>query len=209
MSPYQGGTEDALSVPVIAYRGLWDKFARPRSLGALQRSYRRGVPTLVRPGGEVNVSAVLELVADPPINRRRLPLFLIADGLSAVTVSEVSDLRSQDIFAIDANGPSDTTWPIYRRNSDAWLVAGCYVPVDAGRRGLTAEDLGSDQRMLDTIIFESANVIDDGAVSSQLTHHDDKVLASLRTLVGPKIQIMRVSDLVELDLLVRCAREAA
>jgi hypothetical protein len=210
MSPFQpASTEDALSIPVIAYRGLWDKFARPCSLGAVQRSYLRGVPTLVRCGDEVNIFAVLELVASPSINRRRRPLFLMTDGLPAVTVSQVSDVHLPDIFAIDTNGPSDRAWPIHRQSSGAWLVAGCYVPVGAWRRGLTAEDLGSDQRTLETVVFESSNVIDDVAVSSRLIHHDDKVLASIRTLVGPKVQMMRASDLVELDLLIRCTREAA
>ena len=73
---------DSLKLPVIAFRGLWDKFAGPRSLGALRRSYQRGVPSLVRCGYEgVDLADAIDVINDPAINAQRLPLYLITpDG---------------------------------------------------------------------------------------------------------------------------------
>jgi len=207
---------DALAVPVVAFRGLWDKFAGPCSLGAVRRSYLRGVPSLVRCGdGGLDLSDVLALVVDTAVNRRRQPLYLITHGQPSATVAPLPDMPWLDVFAVDMTVPTDATSPIYRWRSGALSLIGCYVPVGAWRRGLAAEDFVADQRRLETILLESSDVIDDVAQLSRLAHLDDaKAVASVRALVGAAIhggptQIVRVSDLVELDLLDRCIREAA
>jgi hypothetical protein len=207
---------DALAVPLIAFRGLWDKFAGPCSLGAIRRSYLRGVPSLVRCGdGGLDLSDVLAFIVDPAVNRRQLPLYLITHGQPLATVAPLPDMPWLDVFAIDITAPADATSPIYRWRSGALSLIGCYVPVVAWRRGLAAEDFVADHQRIETILLESSDVIDDVAASSRLAHLDDaKAVASVRALVGAGIhggstQIVRVSDLVELDLLDRCIREAA
>jgi hypothetical protein len=207
---------DALALPLVAFRGLWDKFAGPCSLGALRRSYSRGVPSLVRCGdGGLDLADVLALVADPAVNRRRLPLYLITHGQPSATVALLPDMPWLDVFAIDMTLPADATSPIYRWRSGALSLIGCYVPVAAWRRGLATEDFVADQRRIETILLESSDVIDEVAASPRLAHMDDaRAVTSVRALVeagisrGPT-QIVRVSDLVELDLLDRCIREAA
>jgi hypothetical protein len=212
---------DALLLPVIALRGLWDRFAPPGSLGALQRAYLRGVPSLVRwDDGDAPLTNALRIVADPTVNCRRQPLYLTTDGPPSTGPGRAPAPSWMGTFAIDARSPADETRVVYRRRARAdarhegracaWSPIGRYVPVAAWIRGLTGDDFAGDTEPLHAVWFESANVAPAATWSSRPAGGADTgVLAAIRAIVGPRVQVVRVSDLVELDLLDRSLREAA
>ncbi len=207
---HDAGRGDALSLPMIAFRGLLDKFAGPLTPGAICRSYLRGVPSLVRCADEREVRSALEFLTSHEFNRTRHPILLVVDGSPSVVVPEIPSDLSLDFFAIDGSALFDRTYPIYRWIDAAWCPVGTYIPIAAYLRGLTAEDLAvaADESLL--VMFESVNVIDDVRLSpSPEGLNDDAVYASVRSLVGATAEVFRVSDLVELDWLQQRIREAA
>jgi hypothetical protein len=200
----------ALSLPMIAFRGLWDKFAPPLTPEAICRSYLRGVPSLVRCADEREVQSALEFLSSTEFNRARLPILLVFDGAPSIVVPDIPSNVALDLFAIDGGALFDRTYPIYRWIDAAWCPVGTYIPISAYLRGLTAEDLAvaADESLV--AMFESVNVIDDVRLSpSPEGLNDDAVYASVRSLVGATAEMFRVSDLVELDWLQQRIREAA
>jgi hypothetical protein len=194
--------KNALSLPMIAFRGLWDRFAAPLTPEAICRSYARGVPSLVRCVDRTDVGSALDVLTNRDINRRLQPILLVFDGAPSVVVPAIPDGVSADVFAIDGSALFDRTYPIYRWRNGAWSQAGSYVPIAAYLRGLTADDLAVGGEESSVVMFESLNVIDDVRLSpSPAGLNDDAVYASVRQLVGAAAEIFRVSDLVELDWL--------
>jgi hypothetical protein len=201
---------DALSLPMIAFRGLWDKFAAPLTPEAICRSYSRGVPSLVRCADEADVQSALEVLSSDEFNQGRQPILLVFDGSPSIVVPHIPSDVSTDVFAIDGSAMFDQTYPIYRWVDGAWLAIGSYVPIAAYLRGLSADDLAVDGEETLVIMFESVNVIDDVRLSpSPEGLNDDAVYASVRSLVGATAELFRVSDFVELDWLHLRIREAA
>jgi hypothetical protein len=198
---------DALALPLVAFRGLWDKFAGPCSLGALRRAYSRGVPSLVRCGdGGLDISDVLALVMDPAVNRRQQPVYFVTTARSVPVVGGLCD-EWADILTIPSDDASDTAWLIQRWSGKRWTAAGRYLPTAAGRRELTCEDLSVAGTTASLVLFESVNVV--GDLSAPLGREaDDALLASIQAL-APTARLLRVSDLVEGDQLAQRIREAA
>ncbi len=195
---------------LIAYRGLWDRFAAPRSAEAIRRSLSRGIPTLVHIGGSLSAGNALALVSDAGVNRRQQPAYLVTCEPPRIGLGIPEVPSWLQLFVIEAAGPAGTTYPIWRSCEDGWSLAGCYLPIEASRRGLAAQDFLGESRVRSLVVYESANVIQDIAESARLDPgYDDTISASIQALTGPYITIARVSDLVELDLMNRQIREAA
>ena len=198
---------DALALPLVAFRGLWDKFAGPCSLGAVRRSYLRGVPSLVRCGDHgLAVTDVLALVMDPAVNRRRQPVYLVTTARSMAAVDVVFE-RWADILAIPSGDSFEPTRLIHRWCDRRWAPAGRYLRTVTVRCGLTPEDFAVAGGMASLVLFESFNVVSD--LSARLGREaDDALLASIQAL-APTARLLRVSDLVEGDQLAQRIREAA
>jgi hypothetical protein len=207
---HYGRNSDALSLPMVAFRGLWDKCAAPLTPQAICRSYLRGVPSLVRCADQFEVRSALDCLSSRKFNRARLPVLLVFDGAPSIVVPDIPANAGLDFFAIDGGALFDRTYPIYRSIDAAWCAVGTYIPISAYLRGLTADDLAvaADESLV--VMFESVNVIDDVRLSPPPEGlNDDAVYASVRSLVGVTAEVMRVSDLVELDWLQQRIREAA
>ena len=203
-------SRDARSLPMVAFRGLWDRFAAPLSPEAICRSYSRGVPSLVRCAKDGDVTSALEILSGSKVNRRLQPILLVFDGQPSIVVPQIPSDVTTVVLAIDGSRLFDRTYPIYRWIDEAWCAIGSYIPIAAYLRGLTADDLAvaGDESLL--VMFESVNVIDDVRLSpSPEGLNDDAVYASVRSLVGATAEVFRVSDLVELEWLQQCIREAA
>jgi hypothetical protein len=194
---------------MISFRGLWDKFAAPLSPEAICRSYSRGVPSPVRCINDGDVDKALDMLASPDVNRRLKPILLVLEASPARVVLRIPDTVTAEVLAIDASALFDRTYPIYRWIDGAWAAAGTYIPLAAYLRGLTTEDLAPREDS-PVVMFESVNVIDDVRLSPTPDGlNDDAVYASVRSLVGATAEVLRVSDLVELDWLQQRIREAA
>jgi hypothetical protein len=202
---------DPRSLPMIAFRGLWDKFAAPLTPEAICRSYARGVATLVRCIDEADVISALDVLSRAEFNRGLQPILLVFDGSPAIVVPHIPDDVSNSVLAIDGSALFDRTYPIYRWVDGAWAAVGTYVPIAAYLRGLTEEDLAVGSEQSSVVMFESVNVIDDVRLSPSPPDglNDDAVYASVRSLVAATAEVFRVSDLVELDWLELRIREAA
>jgi hypothetical protein len=202
--------DDVLSLSAIAYRGLWDKFAQPRSADAIQRSYSRGVPSLIECADGSAVSDALAVVTNQAVNRRQRPAYLVIDALPWVAIPRLPSNGPIAVLAIDRSGPTDRTSRIYRWAGGAWLTVGSYIPLSAVRRGLTLDARRNESDLNSVAVFESTNVVNDVLLSPTVDGlDDDAVYASVRSVVGATAEIFRVSDLVELDWLQQRIREAA
>jgi hypothetical protein len=202
---------DSRSLPIVAFRGLWDRFAAPLTPEAICRSYTRGVPSLVRCIDEADVVSALDVLSSAEFNRGLQPILLVFDGSPAIVVPHIPDDVSNSVLAIDGSALFDRTYPIYRWVDGAWAAVGTYVPIAAYLRGLTEEDLAVGSEQSSVVMFESVNVIDDVRLSPSPPDglNDDAVYASVRSLVAATAEVFRVSDLVELDWLELRIREAA
>ncbi len=200
-TPRDACRPDALALPAVAWRGLWDKFDGPDTLGALRRAYRRGVPSLVRIGpGTPVLGQVLDVLCDPAVNRHQLPLYLLADTLPDASLVAGAWAAGLGVYGVQ-RGPADEPWPIRCPAGSGWRDAGTYVPVDTGLDGLIPEAVRGS-----LVLFESTNVVT--ALHHRAVRSDDEVLAALRRVVPAGAALVRVSDLVELDQLDLRTREA-
>jgi hypothetical protein len=204
------GADAAPSLPMVAFRGMWDKFAAPLTPEAICRSYARGVPSLVRCADDADVDSAFEVLSSPEHNRGLQPILLVFDGSPSILMPQIPTEVMPTVLAIDGSALFDRTYPIYRWIDDAWTAIGSYVPIAAYLRGLTADDLAVNRDETLLIMFESVNVIDDVRLSpSPEGLNDDAVYASVRSLVGETAEVFRVTDLVELDWLQQRIREAS
>ncbi len=193
-------------LPLIAYRGLWDKFAAPGSRGALTRAFLRGVPSLAWLDKDgLDPDEVLVMASDPAINRRGAPVLLVASALPvAVSVRTIGP----PVCLIVSETRDDRPWPIFRLDRAAWTPCGYYLPVAAACSSLAGCDLAVPPG--GTVFFESENVIDDVVPHPRLASADDtRTCETLSGLVPSDVLLARVSDLVELDQLELVTREAA
>lgn len=176
----------SLHVPLVCYRGLWDKFAGPGSAGAVRRAYLRNVACVVRASeGERALEEACAIVADPAVNRHGHALLMADD-------------RDRSVAPL-----------LYLRSGSDWLPCGSYVPVRAVRKVSAADLETAIATAVPWILVESSNVLearDEQRILGGMT--DDGVMSMLSELAPAGARFARVSDFVELDLLDR-QREAA
>lgn len=176
----------SLTLPLVAYRGLWDKFAEPRSVAAIRRAYRRDVACVVRSSESESVIAeCCAIAADPINNRERLPLLMVDDRVT--------------------HGAA----PLFLFGRSHWLRCGVYVPV---RRAHAIERTDLNPAVATAapwVLVESMNVVQVYEEHTILAGaSDDEILSVLMEMAPASAQFARVSDFVELDFLDR-QREAA
>jgi len=202
-------SRESLSLPAVAFRGLWDKFAAPRSLDAIRRAYLRGVPSLawIEPS-VVEIDEVLTLVGDPAANRRRSAAFFVVPELPAICAEARTPVP---VFAVQRRACSDadlrTLWCL---SGSHWTRAGLYLPVAGLVDGIHLQDFQRTTKEICTVIFESRNVIGGFGDRARFADiDDDATLRRIREELGPDVAVMRVSDTVELDQLDLRVMEAA
>ncbi len=191
------------ALPLVARRGLWDKFAGPGSAEAITRGYRRGVASILGCAEGASLQELATLVGNPVVNPTRQPLYLMVESLPTHT----TPLRhlagcGVETFAV-TNGIEGGAWPLYRWTGNAWTLAGRYVPASMAGHTLSTADFSDADYAQQVVLTEAANVSgpeDDAA--------DAERLGALRVLAGPHAVFVRVSDFVEFDLLVRQQRAA-
>ena len=197
---------------LIAYRGLWDKFAAPDTLGSLERAYRRGVPSLVHLDvGAASVEAVLDLVCDATVNSRRQPVYLVADQTPPADRVRALGARLPEVFAV-ARGRGGRVHPLSCWRAGEWEACGFYVPVSAllAPRALVALAFGVHSHAAPTLLVESLNVASTAEERRRLAGMDeDAAWSLLEEQAGSRTTMALVSDMVELDQLDRRIREAA
>lgn len=177
----------------VAYRGLWDKFAAPGTPGAIQRAFLRGVPTLASiERGTSSLADVLALAANPAINARRQSLYL--STLFLPSPDEMRLAGTAAVFAVQP-GRHDRSWPLWVWTGRAWVPHGCYIPLEAcARLGQPTPHLYPGA----LVLYESGNV---GDAATRVTVTDDATTSRVLTEMSqPDTRVLRVSDLVELDL---------
>jgi hypothetical protein len=187
----------ASSITPVAARGLWDKFAPPGSLGAIRRSYARGVASVVDTAA-LRLEDVLPLVLDPGVNRRRRPVHLVASALpSPALLTHVG--HEPGLFVTIAGRP-DQPWRLWRWTGSDWVPAGVYLPAVTVATG--RHDGWPTLAPPATVLYESPNVATVLAERARLEHADERALAAtIRAYAGDDATVARVSDFVEAELL--------
>ena len=180
-------TPTSMSVPLVAYRGLWDKFAGPGTTGAVRRAYLRKVPCVVRATESAAIlDEICAIAADSMVNREAQPLFLADD-------------RDHAGSAI----------PLCERRDGLWVPRGVYVTIRRART-IAAADLEAVEGLFcPLVLVEASNVLEareEATVLAGMT--DDDILAHLSGMAPAGVTFARVSDFIELDFLDR-QREAA
>lgn len=191
---------DVVTLPLVAYRGLWDRFAPPASTGAVTRAYRRGVPSLARLE-DAPLDEWLLLACDAAINSAALPVYVMAATPPAMTALVPAQAAVLHVAQADAT----EAWPLSCWREGRWHAAGLYLPVECDVRAVAWPALNGLQ-----VLFESVNVAASDEARRRLAGRDDAtVLRTLARVLPAGARISRVSDLVELDQLDARVREAA
>jgi hypothetical protein len=197
---------------LVAYRGLWDKFAGPGTLESLVRSYRRGVPSLVQlDTSDSPLDAVLDLVCDATVNSRRQPVYLVADQVLPADRLAAFGARLPDVFAV-ARGTARSVYGLSHWHHGGWEACGFYVPVSALLDPVASISpyFGRRAHAVPTVLVESLNVVATAEERRRFSGVDeDAVWAALEERAGSRAIMARVSDMVELDQLDQRIREAA
>lgn len=178
-------------LPLVAHRGLWDRFAPPASTGAVARAYRRGVPSLARIA-DAPLDVWLSLALETPRAGTPLPLFVVAATLPAIGAMELPG--HLPLLSVEQAGAT-MAWPISRWQEGHWQPAGLYLPVDCDVEALAWPAVTGLQ-----VLFESANVASCDDARRRVAGRDDATVARTLARVLPAgARISRVSDFVELD----------
>ena len=184
------------SITSVAARGLWDKFAAPGSIGAIRRSYERGVPSVVE-ATVVPFANLMALVSDRTVNRQRQPVYVKATALPSEAL--LAGIASEPAVCVAVAGTSDLPWALWRWTGDNWIAAGVYVPVEVAVSGPTRG--WPAIRSAAQILYESPNVVTVLAERARLGADEAEIAARLRGYAGPDAAIVRVSDFIEAEQL--------
>jgi hypothetical protein len=182
---------------LVAFRGLWDKFAPPCSLGAYQRAFLKGVPFLLDlQRGEITLEAV---VSSGILKSASLPLFVITDDLQSVgeILANYNDFEA--LFVVVRSESSLLS--IHSLESGQVVKCGLYVPLKCSSSGQYPEkELGEAV----IVLFESVNtqLVLTGEKSCGAV--DDLCIEQkLLSLLSSQAKLFKVSDLVERELFMR------
>lgn len=182
------------TVGLVAWRGLWDKFAPPDMLAACRRAVTKGIPLLV----DLSRSSISLYDLAVSFAGTDLPLVVVTDAKiqAQEAVSELSGCETLLIVERSLNAPC----PVCVVEDGVPVKRGLYLPVHALMQREYVED---GVRAAEMIMFESVDTIlslsekrscrylpDDGVVSRRL-----------RSVMSPDAILFKVSDLVERELL--------
>ena len=174
----------------MSWRGLWDRFAEPRTPEAYQRSLAKGVPCLIDARAAGTTPSMLLLAVLGAAGR--VPVYVAIDRAEEMRepVARVGD--AWPLRFIDRSG--DPPYPVVAPRSGSFERIGSYysfpglpeaVAHPAGRRRL--------------VLFESADVLQSANERSRHAHRlqeeTSRRFAETTRTWGDDVQI--VSDLVE------------
>ena len=192
---------ELLEVRLVAYRGLWDKFAGPGTLGAFERARRRGIPFLV----DLDAAAVTvpDLLGQGLLDQAEVPLFLMSSALPELTssLSEQAVGTNGNVCVIERRAEGNR-FPIHVATADGFRRCGSYVPLAAAER-LRDQSAASDGEL---VLYESVDTVQSlDSMRAGPVRSDETTEQSLRFASDAGAVVMRVSDLVERELLLNCA----
>ncbi len=183
---------ELLDVRLVAYRGLWDKFAAPRTLAAFVRARRRRIPFLI----DLDSSELTISDLEPLIDQSDVLAFLMAKELTTLR-----DIATSDNVCLIDRGATGTVFPIENTNRNR---CGYYVPLDATAR-VTPRDI--PVRRGDLLLYESVDTIQSlFAMRMSRIKSDEPAETRLAFAQSDGAIMMKVADLVELELLVDSMR---
>jgi len=192
--------EELLEVRLVAYRGLWDKFAAPGTIGAFLRARRRRIPFLV--DLESAQATLAELLNEELLKQRDVLVFLMTNDGDDVRrqLSEAALVDEGNICVIERTAAA-TVLPI---QTIGFTKCGFYVPLDAAQN-VKPRDV--PVRTGDLLLYESVDTIQSvEAMRSSRLKSDVPTETRLRFAEREGAVMMKVADLVELELLVDCMR---
>jgi hypothetical protein len=184
--------EDLLRVRLVAYRGLWDRFAAPGTLAAFVRAWRRRIPFLVDlDGGDVTLR---DLLGEGLLQQPDVLVFLMTTD--ATRIWKQVSVEKGNVFIVErvASGGSFLISAVEHQQ------CGYYIPL-----GAAAADIPVQKGEL--LLYESVDVIQTldlmktSSIKSDETTEESLAFANKRGAV-----MMRVCDLVERELLLNPMR---
>lgn len=185
------------SFDLVAFRGLWDKYAPPCTIAAYIRAAQRGVSFLVDPK---KVGIPLDQIIDSVgSSTRQLPFFVIVDR-PANTNDIVSNCSGVDslLFIERCEVPP---FYVYTIDGGRFNRFGLYFPLNT----LTGKNYPEKElREARIVLYESIDTILDLGEKKLFGRIDDNDISKcLATLSGHDTVLLKVSDLVERELLLR------
>jgi hypothetical protein len=188
--------ESLLQLRLVAYRGLWDKFSGPGTLGAFVRARRKRIPFLV----DLDAGAVTlrELVEEGLLHQPEASVFLMARA--AGVPDEVAGS-----YLIEKQPEGAAAYPISVAGPGGALRrCGYYVPL-AAAKDIRPADLPVTAG--DFVLYESIDTIQSlDSMKRSPIRSDEVIEANLAFASRLGAVVMRVSDLVERELLLNSAK---
>ena len=178
---------------VIAYRGLWDRFDGPGTLGAYYRSFLKGIPLLV--DLEVASEDLKVHLLDWLTRFIKVPI-LFKDKTSAAIDSFQPESGRTNLFWIDTSSRCRGFLKIFRKYDRSWQLCGFYLPIanvdDAF--DFAPESFAPKARF---VVYESNDVLAGLEDMARNVTDIDRLERTLRIAFPTPMTIVRVSDLVE------------
>lgn len=186
--------EDLLQLRLVAYRGLWDKFAGPGTLGAFVRARNKRVPFLV--DLDAGTVTLRELIDEGLLRQPEASVFLMAPRAGVhdeLAGSYLIERQAEGAYPISVAG-----------HGGALRKCGYYVPLAAAKE-IRPTDLPVAAG--DFVLYESIDTIQSLEVMKQSPIRSDEVIeANLAFAIRLGAVVMRVSDLVERELLLNSGK---
>jgi hypothetical protein len=182
---------------LVAFRGLWDKFAPPSSVGAYRRALRKGVPFLFDPKlSGVTLDDLGDCMTASPGN---VPLFVMVDDTETSVKSLLNRCQMHPIFFVVRT--ENTMFSVYSLESGQLVTCGLYLTVRALlANNYPMHELGEAK----IVLFESIDTQLSLTVKKNCRALDDACVEQrLLSLISTQAKFYKVTDLVERELVMR------
>lgn len=177
----------------VAYRGVLNGPALPGTAAAFRVAFLLGLPVLLDDGDQCSIPQLLQLAANPAINRFRQAAYAIVAVLPPALQMRASGTAS--VFAI-VRGDAASAWPVWGWRNAEWELTGVYLPATASLDALALVSLTSV--LTPRVIYQAPDVVSMYGERAGIAELDEEQLQqAVRSHAGFGATIARVSALVE------------
>lgn len=188
---------------VAAYRGLWDRFARPNSAAAFRRAFVKGVPCVV----DFTAHSIdkEEVVQEVLLRQTTVPVYVKVESLDMA--NELVDRRQEadNIYVIPVHGRAPGLLDIFSvACGSGYLQCGLYLCLGTPIERLPkVSPVAADEPQVTRglVLYESVDILQEIEQMQGSYHSDSWVLSCLASVLGEENQYIRVTDLPEGQLL--------
>lgn len=195
------------NISIAAFRGLWDRIAKPNSIEAFKRASIKGIPFLI----DLTINHHMDraqLMQECLFERYSVPVFVKVQAISMDYLPFIHKNPASKIYWIEASSNSAGLFNVYALEGKQNFVRyGSYLPINnikkfnRNHKHISLQEKKNDKNKF--VMFES---IDTLCSISEIREYgkigDSLTIKTLMNTFGSDTPIIQVSDLVERTLLI-------